>query len=372
MWSALSISRSKHKRVTEADSASENLQWRHIYLASVERFWNDWKTTRRLSSNDACCLLCSFFNLQVAISFLDPNPQLRLECGCCDCRQVLILFLATKKNIFWLLISLCSHNNHICFWLFAICSEFSCLTFRLCNGPRWKGAPSRPFSVIFGTSSTASHLSRSLLLRKWNIYIWAGLSMCCRGRNWPSGSSWESQAPQSDAWLSVASQHFWFNIQRTGEQQPSGLVIGDEVGTLQPPHVVPCSLIWFWKTEDPGNLCSWPGRRLWWWWQTAANWPFQIWACSRWRLLDTKTIWEGVKKRTFYGQADHKRLPATPPTPCDKLFVNFRVFFILDYEYMCSETDFTQEKSHFHPTSKIPNSSFLFAAALSQNGWKVV
>ena len=45
----------------------------------------------------------------------------------------------------------------------------------------------------------------------------------------------------------------------------------------------------------------------------------------------------------------------------------FGVFLTLDYDYMCSETDFTQEKSHFHPTSIIPNSSFLFAAALSQN-----
>ena len=34
---------------------------------------------------------------------------------------------------------------------------------------------------------------------------------------------------------------------------------------------------------------------------------------------------------------------------------------------MCSETDFTQEKSNFHPTSRIANSSLLFAAAPSQN-----
>ena len=33
----------------------------------------------------------------------------------------------------------------------------------------------------------------------------------------------------------------------------------------------------------------------------------------------------------------------------------------------CSETDFTQEKSHFHPTTRIPNCSKLLAAALSQN-----
>ena len=35
---------------------------------------------------------------------------------------------------------------------------------------------------------------------------------------------------------------------------------------------------------------------------------------------------------------------------------------------MYTETDFTQEKGHFHSTSRIPNSSLLFAAALSQNG----
>ena len=32
-------------------------------------------------------------------------------------------------------------------------------------------------------------------------------------------------------------------------------------------------------------------------------------------------------------------------------------FFILEYDSMCFETDFTQEKSHFHPTARIPNSS---------------
>ena len=28
--------------------------------------------------------------------------------------------------------------------------------------------------------------------------------------------------------------------------------------------------------------------------------------------------------------------------------------FILDYDYMCSETDFTQEKSHFYPILEFP------------------
>ena len=34
-------------------------------------------------------------------------------------------------------------------------------------------------------------------------------------------------------------------------------------------------------------------------------------------------------------------------------------------KHTCSETDFTQEKSHFHQTTIIPNSSLLFAADLS-------
>ena len=70
----------------------------------------------------------------------------------------------------------------------------------------------------------------------------------------------------------------------------------------------------------------------------------------------------------FYGSADRKRLPPSPPLR--SAFCEFFVcvfFFILEYDYMCFETDFTQEKSHFQRTSRIPNSSLLFAAALSQN-----
>ena len=44
------------------------------------------------------------------------------------------------------------------------------------------------------------------------------------------------------------------------------------------------------------------------------------------------------------------------------------MIFNIDYDSMCFETEFTQEKSHFHPTSRIPHFSLLFAAALSQNG----
>ena len=46
----------------------------------------------------------------------------------------------------------------------------------------------------------------------------------------------------------------------------------------------------------------------------------------------------------------------------------FGVFLTLYYDYMCSERDLTQEKGHFHPTSRIPNFLSLFAAALSHNG----
>ena len=51
-----------------------------------------------------------------------------------------------------------------------------------------------------------------------------------------------------------------------------------------------------------------------------------------------------VKKRFFYGQADHKGGPPGPlPQPYDQLFVIFlSVCLTLDYDYMCSETDFTQ------------------------------
>ena len=75
---------------------------------------------------------------------------------------------------------------------------------------------------------------------------------------------------------------------------------------------------------------------------------------------------EDVKNRIFYGQTDRKRLP---PLLRSAFCEFFGAFFILNYDSMCSETDFAQEKSDFHPTSRIPNSSLLFAAALSLNGW---
>ena len=47
-----------------------------------------------------------------------------------------------------------------------------------------------------------------------------------------------------------------------------------------------------------------------------------------------------------------------PHPPCGQLCCDFfGVLLTLYYDYVCSETDFTQEKVNFHPTTGIPNSS---------------
>ena len=71
------------------------------------------------------------------------------------------------------------------------------------------------------------------------------------------------------------------------------------------------------------------------------------------------------KKRIFYGQADRKG----PPLVNGQFFlwIFVCVFFILDYDSICSEMDFTAEKSFL---SNYKNFQLLLtaAAALSQNG----
>ena len=43
-----------------------------------------------------------------------------------------------------------------------------------------------------------------------------------------------------------------------------------------------------------------------------------------------------------------------PPCPLRSAFCDFfGVGLTLEYGYMCSEADFTQDKSHFYPTTKI-------------------
>ena len=54
-------------------------------------------------------------------------------------------------------------------------------------------------------------------------------------------------------------------------------------------------------------------------------------------------------------QADHKRWP--PPFTVSFCDFIFGVLLTLYYDYMCSETDFTQEKVNFHATIGIPNST---------------
>ena len=79
-----------------------------------------------------------------------------------------------------------------------------------------------------------------------------------------------------------------------------------------------------------------------------------------------KTKGSRQKKGIFYSQADRKRLPSPllRSAFCENFF---GVFFILDYGSLCSEMDFTPEKSF---SSNYKNSQLLLtaAAALSQNG----
>ena len=55
---------------------------------------------------------------------------------------------------------------------------------------------------------------------------------------------------------------------------------------------------------------------------------------------------------TFALKADQKRLPTLAYGQFFVIF--FGVFYIVDYDSICSEADFSQEKSHFHPTSRFP------------------
>ena len=89
---------------------------------------------------------------------------------------------------------------------------------------------------------------------------------------------------------------------------------------------------------------------------------------QRWVIQTRNVTAKGSrqKKRIFYGQADRKRLPLPPLRSafCEFFCV---CFFILDYDSMCSEMDFTPEKSF---SSNYKNSQLLLtdAAALPQNG----
>ena len=63
-----------------------------------------------------------------------------------------------------------------------------------------------------------------------------------------------------------------------------------------------------------------------------------------------------IKKRIFYCRADRKRLP---PPPYGQLFVKkLLVCFLSEIMILCV-LKWILQKSHFHPTTRIPNSSLL-------------
>ena len=77
--------------------------------------------------------------------------------------------------------------------------------------------------------------------------------------------------------------------------------------------------------------------------------------------------WEGVKKSGYFTVRLTVSDYPTPPLTVSFLWNFFGVFFILEYDSMCSEMDFTPEKSC---SSNYKNSQLLFTAAtaaLSQN-----
>ena len=77
-----------------------------------------------------------------------------------------------------------------------------------------------------------------------------------------------------------------------------------------------------------------------------------------------ENIRECVKKSGYFTV----RLTVSVYPPSLTVFVNFFcVFFILDYDSMCAETDFTQEKVNFHPTTGIPD--FSSYCCSSHSGW---
>ena len=74
------------------------------------------------------------------------------------------------------------------------------------------------------------------------------------------------------------------------------------------------------------------------------------------------------KKRIFYGQAGRKR---PPPVTVSFLWEKNWCVFFLDYDSMCSEMDFTPEKT-FSSNYKYSQLLLTAAATLSQIGQIVV
>ena len=111
MWSALSVSKSKHK------GSLKQIQSLRICNGGtfILRLWKGFEMIERQQK--------TFFQWKLLPPSF-PTCRLRyrssiqfrrcvLSAAVVTVARFLILFLATKKNIFWLLLSLCSHNSHI-------------------------------------------------------------------------------------------------------------------------------------------------------------------------------------------------------------------------------------------------------------------
>ena len=108
---------------------------------------------------------------------------------------------------------------------------------------------------------------------------------------------------------------------------------------------------------------------------------------SPWTVLSTFSLWmfvdhiwysflvsikESRKKQIFQGQADRKRLPPLRSAFCDFLCVFFIIFYDLLWWYVYWNRFYTI-KSHFHPTSRIPEGGvFQYKLArVSPSCWSV-
>ena len=104
----------------------------------------------------------------------------------------------------------------------------------------------------------------------------------------------------------------------------------------------------------------------------------------RWLMVDYETvgkkrvnfarnIWEEDIYLALFSNARAVWWVIEPPFPLTVSFLKYFIVFFCPYiMIICVLKRNLHQKSHFHPTTRIPNSSFLFAAALSLNGRIVV
>ena len=73
----------------------------------------------------------------------------------------------------------------------------------------------------------------------------------------------------------------------------------------------------------------------------------------------------GLLPRSFRACALQPRCTIVLLHPVDHDYIDHGVFFILDFDSKCSETDFTQEKVNFHNSKKtISGSCYIMCASI--------